>query len=70
MCHRWLRIGTENVTTPLGSFECYKVKNIVPGGFGYSYYTKDNEHLPVMTELIHPETGKPMSTVTLVKVNK
>ena len=63
-------ISEENITTPLGSFDCYKVKNIVPGGYGYSYYTKTDDHLPVKTELIHPKTGEPMSTVTLKRVIK
>ena len=62
-------VGIENVTTSLGSFECYKVKNIVPGGFGYTYYSNDENHLMIKSELMHPETGEPMSTVTLVKVS-
>jgi hypothetical protein len=60
-------VGKEEVETPAGTFECYKVKNIVPGIIGYSYYTTDNRHIKVKTELIDPQSGKVSMTHILQK---
>ncbi|MFH2035910.1 MAG: hypothetical protein ABIJ45_05865, partial [Candidatus Zixiibacteriota bacterium] len=40
-------IAIMEIDTPLGRKECFQVKNIVQGGYGYTYYMNDNRHLPV-----------------------
>ncbi len=60
-------VGIEKVQTPAGSFECYKVKNLVSGSESYNYYTTDTKHIPVKTEIIDPQSGKPAMTLTLQK---
>jgi len=59
--------GEMQVTVPAGTFDCYKVKNTSPGGFGYSYYSKDKGHAPVRTELIDPATNEVVMEVVLTK---
>ncbi|MEW5925610.1 MAG: hypothetical protein AB1746_16630 [Candidatus Zixiibacteriota bacterium] len=60
-------VSIEKITTPLGTFDCYKVLNTVPGALGYSYYTTDSRHLPVLVELLYPETKEKVMTLTLQK---
>lgn len=60
-------VSTEKITTPLGTFDCYKVMNSVPGAIGYSYYTTDSRHLPVLIELLNPSTNEQLMTLTLQK---
>jgi len=57
------------VDTPLGKMECYQIMNIVAGGFGYTYFTTDERHLPVKVELMDPESpDKPAMTILLTEV--
>ncbi len=60
-------VGIEKIQTPVGSFECYKVKNMVSGSISYNYYTTDTRHIPVKTEIIDPRSGKLTMTLTLQK---
>jgi hypothetical protein len=60
-------IGTQNVETPAGNFECYKVKNNVSGIESINYYTTDSRHIPVKTEIIDDRTGKVAMTIILQK---
>lgn len=60
-------VAIEKVTTPLGTFDCYKVLNTVPGALGYTYYTTDPRHLPVLIELLYPETKEKVMSLTLQK---
>jgi len=58
------------IETPLGKMECYQVMNIVAGGFGYTYFTTDERHLPVKVELMNPEKPtEPTMTVLLTEIN-
>lgn len=59
--------GKEVVTTPAGTFECFKVKNMVPGAMSYSYYSTDRRHIPVRIELIDPKTGEISRTHVMQK---
>ncbi|HHI03224.1 MAG TPA: hypothetical protein ENL22_06860 [candidate division Zixibacteria bacterium] len=43
-------IGEETITLAMGSFDCYKVMKIMPNIIGYTYYSKKNDHLPIMIE--------------------
>nr|MBN2276640.1 hypothetical protein [candidate division Zixibacteria bacterium] len=58
-------VGRQQVTTPLGTFDCYKVSNTVPGTKGYSYYTADQVRLPVRIELVDPESEEILMTLIL-----
>ncbi len=60
-------VGIENVRTPAGTFDCYKVKNMVTGSESYNYYTTDARHIPVKTEIIDPKSGQPTMTLILQK---
>lgn len=60
-------VGETEVETPAGTFECYRVKNIVTGSVGYSYYDKNEYNIPVKTELVYERTGNPLMTLTLIK---
>jgi hypothetical protein len=61
-------IGVQTISTPAGRFECFKVKNTVAGGtYGYSYYTKEQPHLPVRTELVDPQSGNISMSIILLK---
>jgi hypothetical protein len=60
-------LGKETVSIPLGTYECYKVKNTVPGGIGYSYYTTDERHIPIKIVLMDPREMKPSMTLILQK---
>ncbi|PKK83927.1 MAG: hypothetical protein CVT49_05745 [candidate division Zixibacteria bacterium HGW-Zixibacteria-1] len=60
-------ISQEKITTPMGTYDCYKVLNTVPGALGYSYYTTDARHIPVLIELLNPETKEQVMTLTLQK---
>ena len=60
-------MGIENVRTPAGTFDCYKVKNMVSGSESYNYYTTDARHIPVKTEIIDPKSGQPTMTQILQK---
>jgi len=53
------------ITTPVGTFDCFRVANIVPGAKGFSYYTTDNRHIPMLIELINPENDEILMTLTL-----
>jgi hypothetical protein len=60
-------IGTQEVETPVGDFQCYKVKNSVSGIESYNYYTTDARHIPVKTEIVDDRNGELVMTVTLQK---
>jgi hypothetical protein len=60
-------INIEKITVPAGTFNCYKVMNMVSGIMSFTYYTTDKKHIPVKTELIDPESGKFTMTLVLQK---
>lgn len=60
-------VGEVDIVTPVGEFECYRVKNIVPGAVGYSYYDKKKYNVPVKTELVYERTGNVLMSLTLIK---
>lgn len=43
-------IGEETIALAIGSYDCYKVMKIMPGILGFSYYDKEEDHLPIMIE--------------------
>lgn len=43
-------VSVENVALASGNYDCYKVMKIMPELIGYSYYSKDKNHIPVMIE--------------------
>ena len=43
-------VNVENVALASGNYDCYKVMKIIPELIGYSYYSKDKNHIPVMIE--------------------
>jgi len=43
-------IGEETIALAFGSFDCYKVMKIMPNILGFSYYDKEEDHLPIMIE--------------------
>ena len=60
-------LARESVSIPLGEFECYKVRNTVPGSVGYSYYTADERHIPIKIVLMDPQGQEPFMIMTLQK---
>lgn len=58
-------IDVIEVFTPAGTFECYKVKNIVPETHGYTFYDKNNRHVMVKTEIVYAKNDNPYMTHTL-----
>lgn len=56
-------IGEETIALAIGSFDCYKVMKIMPNIIGFSYYDKEEDHLPIMIEAFDP-TG----TVRLMSI--
>ncbi len=63
-------VAIKNISTDLGTFECYQVKNIMPGVYGYTYYTVEDEHLPIRVELFDPATDQTIQTLTLKSIIK
>jgi len=55
----------ENVTLQFGSFECYKVHKLMPDIVGYTYYTNDSSHIPVMVEAFDRDTGRRIMSILL-----
>ncbi|MCP4703091.1 MAG: DUF3108 domain-containing protein [candidate division Zixibacteria bacterium] len=43
-------IGEETISLSIGSYDCYKVMKIMPNILGFSYYAKEEDHLPIMIE--------------------
>ena len=43
-------IGEETISLAIGSYDCYKVMKIMPNILGFSYYDKEEDHLPIMIE--------------------
>ncbi len=43
-------IGEETIALAFGSFDCHKVMKIMPNILGFSYYDKEEDHLPIMIE--------------------
>ena len=43
-------IGEENIALAFGSFDCYKVIKMMPNILGFTYYDKEEDHLPIMIE--------------------
>lgn len=43
-------IGEETISLAIGSYDCYKVMKIMPSILGFSYYDKEEDHLPIMIE--------------------
>ncbi|UCD95320.1 MAG: hypothetical protein JSU69_04520 [Candidatus Zixiibacteriota bacterium] len=60
-------LDKESVSIALGTYECYKVKNTVPGSVGYSYYTADERRIPIKIVLMDPQGQKPSMTMILQK---
>jgi len=58
-------LNIEKITTPIGTFDCYKVRNRIPGAVGFSYYTADYKHIPLLIELLDPESNETIMTLTL-----
>jgi len=58
-------ISVVKITTPVGTFDCFKVSNQVPGAKGFSYYTTDSRRIPMLIELIDPQTDELIMTLTL-----
>jgi len=58
-------VGIQQVSVPAGDFKCYKVLNMVSGVHGYTYYAVEENLVPVLIELIDPQSGQPSMTVTL-----
>jgi hypothetical protein len=61
-------IGEIAVTVPAGTFDCFKTKNVLGAMFGYGYYTKDKNHIPIMLEIIDTASNKQMAVISLLKV--
>ena len=58
-------LSIEKITTPLGTYDCYKVSNQSSGAIGFSYYTTDYKHIPLLIELIDPNSGEAIMVLTL-----
>jgi len=63
-------IGREEVTTSLGTYDCYKVVNLVPGTKGYTFYTAGERHLPIKIELVDPANDEILMTLILKKYER
>jgi len=62
-------IGVQEIDTPAGKYQCYKVRNSVGGSETFNYYSTDTRHIPVKTEIIDSKSGKQSMTITLKKYN-
>jgi hypothetical protein len=43
-------VSREKVALAIGNFDCYKVMKIMPGLIGYTYYSTDSNHIPIMID--------------------
>lgn len=58
-------VSEENVVVPIGAFDCYRVMKLMPNIIGYTYYTRDQAHIPVMIQAFARETGEELMNIVL-----
>jgi hypothetical protein len=61
-------VSEEIVKVPMGEYKCIKVKNFMPGMYGYTYYSKENNHLPVLVEVMDLTSNQQIAKIALMKV--